>query len=139
MPNVPCPSEAQEQTWLFRWLADMQRLKWPELELCHHIPNGGSRNRVEAARLKAQGVKAGIPDIFLPVPKGGYHGLYIEMKRQHGGTLSDDQKDKIPKLRSQGYRVEVCKGFQNAADVVEAYMEGKLIRNEQDKGDAFAG
>ena len=104
----------------------MQHLQWPELELMHHIPNGGSRNKIEAARLKGQGVKAGIPDVFLPVAKGGYHGLYIEMKKQHGGTVSPEQKDKIAKLREQGYRVEVCKGFQNAADVIEAYMEERL-------------
>lgn len=124
--KLPCPTEATEQTWLFHWAIDMQYLKWPELELMHHIPNGGSRNRVEAARLKAQGVKAGIPDIFLPVSRNGWHGLYIEMKRQHGGILSEEQKDKIPKLRAQGYCVEVCKGFQQAADVIEAYMEGRI-------------
>ena len=124
--KIPCPTEAAEQTWLFHWASDMARLKWPELDLMYHVPNGGSRNRVEAARLKAQGVKAGIPDICLPVARGGYHGLYIEMKRQHGGVLSDDQKDKIPRLKEQGYRVEVCKGFQKAADVIEAYMEGRM-------------
>lgn len=124
--SLPCPSEANEQQWLFRWAWDMQHLKWPELELMHHIPNGGSRNRIEAARLKGQGVKAGIPDVFLPVAKGGYHGLYIEMKKQHGGRVSPEQKDKIAKLREQGYRVEVCEGFQIAADVIEAYMEERL-------------
>lgn len=124
--KIPCPPEAAEQTWLFQWAAQMAEYKWPELDLMYHIPNGGSRNRIEAARLKAQGVKPGIPDVFLPVPKNGYHGLYIEMKRQYGGALSEEQKDKIPKLRNQGYRVEVCKGFQQAADVIEAYMEGRL-------------
>lgn len=124
--KIPCPPEAAEQTWLFQWAAQMQHYKWPELELLYHVPNGGSRNRVEAARLKAQGVKPGIPDVCLPVARCGYHGLYIEMKRQHGGVLSEDQKEKIPKLRDQGYRVEVCKGFQQAADVIEAYMEGRL-------------
>lgn len=118
-----CPSEAKEQTWLFNWAAYMQRLRWPELELMHHIPNGGYRSPVEGMRLKAQGVKAGIPDIFLPVARGGWHGLYIEMKRQHGGRVSPEQKDVIEKLRAQGYRVEVCKGFQQAADVIEAYLQ----------------
>lgn len=124
--SLPCPSEANEQQWLFRWAWDMQHLKWPELALLYHCPNGGSRNKIEAARLKGQGVKAGIPDVFLPVPKGGYHGLYIEMKKQHGGTVSPEQKEWIANLREQGYRVEVCKGFQSAADVIEAYMEERL-------------
>ena len=125
MTRIICPTEAQEQTWVFQWAAMMANTKWPELELMYHIPNGGSRNRVEAARLKGQGVKPGVPDIFLSVPKGQYHGLYIEMKRQHGGMLSDDQKKVIPKLREQGYRVEVCKGFNQAVEAIEAYMEGR--------------
>lgn len=121
-----CPTEAQEQTWLFQWAAGMARLKWPELDLMHHIPNGGSRNRIEAARLKGQGVKAGIPDVCLPVPRGPYSGLYIEMKRKYGGTVSPEQKVRINQLRLQGYRVDVCHGFQDAADIIEAYMEGRL-------------
>lgn len=116
------PLESDEQTWLFKWAQDMAALKWPELALMYHIPNGGSRNKVEAARLKAQGVKKGVPDVFLPVPRGGYHGLYIEMKRQKGSVVSQEQKEYIAALRAQGYRVEVCKGFHAAADVIEEYM-----------------
>lgn len=124
--RIPVPLEAQEQTWLFEWVNDMINLKWPELELMYAIPNGGSRNKIEAANLKKQGVNPGIPDVCLPVARGGYHGLYIEMKRRLYGELSEEQKKKIPKLRAQGYRVEVCEGFQKAADVVEAYMEGRM-------------
>lgn len=124
VPQVP--HEDTEQIWLFRWAADMQRLKYPELELMHHIPNGGHRSKAEAGRFKAEGVKAGIPDVFLPVARNGFHGLYIELKRQKYGRLSPDQEDKIPKLRAQGYRVEVCKGFQQAADLIEDYLSGKL-------------
>lgn len=116
------PHEATEQTWLFEWLAQMARLKYPELALAYHIPNGGSRNAIEAARLKAQGVKAGIPDICIPVARKGFHGLYIELKRQKNGRLSDAQRDMILRLRQEGYRVEVCKGFQEAANVIEEYM-----------------
>ncbi|MCR4622647.1 MAG: VRR-NUC domain-containing protein [Clostridiales bacterium] len=126
-----CPTEAEEQTWLFQWAAGMARLRWPELDLLHHIPNGGSRNRVEAARLKAQGVKAGIPDVCLPVPRGPFCGLYIEMKRQQGGTLSPEQKVRINQLRMQGYRVDVCKGFHAAADIIEAYMEERLREGQE--------
>lgn len=125
MTRIICPTEAQEQTWVFQWAATMANTKWPELALMYHIPNGGSRNRIEAARLKGQGVKPGIPDIFLPVSRGGYHGMYVEMKRQKGGTLSDDQKKVIGQLRDQGYFVEVCKGFGQAVEAIEAYMEGR--------------
>ena len=123
---LPVPTEATEQTWLFEWINQMAALRWPELELAFHIPNGGSRNKIEAARMKAQGIKAGVPDVFISVPRCGYHGLYIEMKRQRGGKVEEAQKELIPKLRAQGYRVEICKGFHPAADLIEQYMTGKL-------------
>ena len=120
------PTEAQEQTWLMQWANAMSVLRYPELELLHHIANGGSRNKIEGRHLKEQGVKAGVPDMFLPVAKNGWHGLYIEMKRTVGGVVSPEQKRWIDKLRMQKYRVEVCKGFHAAADIIEAYMEGRL-------------
>ena len=121
--NVPVPKEAQEQAWFFNW-CKYASVKWSELDLLYHIPNGGSRNAIEAVHLKAQGVKKGVPDLCLPVPRGKFHGLYIEMKRQKGGTLSLDQKEWIARLKNQGYRVEVCKGFQEAANVLEDYLQG---------------
>jgi len=120
------PTEAEEQKWLFEWATAMSQLKYPELSLMYHCPNGGSRNKIEAARMKGQGVKAGVPDIFLPVAKSGWHGLYIELKRTAGGIVSMEQKWWIDKLRIQHYRVEVCKGYMKAADIIEAYMEGRL-------------
>jgi len=72
-------SEATEQETLIQWCG-WQQSKYPELKLIYHIPNGGSRNTLEAANLKRQGVKAGVPDLCLPVARNGFHGLYIEMK-----------------------------------------------------------
>ena len=115
------PTEAQEQTTLFQWAA-MMAGKWPELRLCHAIPNGGSRNPIEARHLKDQGVKAGIPDIFLPCPKDVFHGLYIEMKRKKGGRVSEAQRDMIMSLKAMGYRVEVCEGWEEAKTVIVEYM-----------------
>lgn len=119
------PTESAEQQLLFRWL-NFQSGKFPELNLAFHIPNGGSRNKLEAANLKRQGVKSGVPDICLPVPRGRYHGLYIELKRQKGGTTNKNQENWLFKLSLQGYRVEVCKGWEAAAAVIEIYIkEGK--------------
>ena len=116
------PKEGEEQATLMSW-ARMQRWRWPgELDLLFHIPNGGARSKSEAARFKAEGVKAGVPDLFLPVPRGEYHGLFIELKRQAGGRLSDEQKEWIPALQAQGYRVEVCKGWEAAVKVIEDYL-----------------
>ena len=72
-------SEDAEQEIVIQWVR-MNEGKWPELKLLHHIPNGGSRNKREAARLKRMGVLAGVSDLHLPVSKGGYNSLYIEMK-----------------------------------------------------------
>ena len=119
------PKEGQEQAALMSW-AQMQSWRWPELALLFHIPNGGGRSKAEAGRFKAEGVKAGVPDLFLPVSRDGYHGLFIELKRQAGGRVSDEQKEWIQELRDQGYRVEVCKGWEAAAGVLKNYLgQGK--------------
>ena len=115
------PTEAQEQKTLFQWAA-MMAGKWPELQWMYAIPNGGSRHPVEARHLKDQGVKAGIPDIFLPCARGGFHGLYIEMKRRKGGRVSDEQKTAIGALRKLGYCAEVCQGWESAMDLITKYM-----------------
>lgn len=115
------PTEAQEQTTLFQW-AGMMAGKWPEMRLLHAIPNGGSRNPIEARHLKEQGVKSGIPDLFLPCARGGWHGLYIEMKRRKGGRVSDEQREMIKALTAQGYRAEVCKGWEDAARIITEYL-----------------
>lgn len=72
-------SEDTEQINVISW-ASWQMQKYPELKWLHHIPNGGSRNRAEAVKLKQMGVKSGVSDLCLPYPKGIYCGLYIEMK-----------------------------------------------------------
>ena len=115
------PRERDEQEMLFTWAALMAG-RWPALRLMYHIPNGGSRDVREARRLSGQGVKAGVPDICLPAARGGYHGLFIELKRRKGGRLSEAQEAWIGALRREGYRAEVCAGFEAARRVVEEYM-----------------
>lgn len=118
------PLEEDEQIALFRWAA-YEAAAVPELALLHHIPNGGKRNKAIAAKFKRMGVKAGVPDIFLPVARGGCHGLYIELKRlKHSGT-SANQDGWIAALREQGYRVDVCKGWDAARETIMDYL-GRL-------------
>lgn len=117
------PKEADEQKAIFRWAA-YETARHPELQLLHAIPNGGSRDPREAHNLKLQGVKAGVPDMCLPVPRGDFAGLYIELKRVRGGRLSDEQRGWIEALRRTGHRVEVCKGAQEAVAVITSYLEG---------------
>ncbi|MBR5342575.1 MAG: VRR-NUC domain-containing protein [Oscillospiraceae bacterium] len=130
------PKEGQEQATLMNW-AKMQSWRWPEIALLFHIPNGGGRSKAEAGRFKAEGVKAGVPDLFLPVPRGEYHGLFIELKRQAGGRVSAEQKEWIEKLRDQGYRVEVCRGWEAAAELLREYL-GLEVTNT-DKYDVVWG
>lgn len=118
------PTEAQEQTALFQW-ASMMEGRIPELRLMHHIANGGTRNQLEAVHLKQQGVKPGIPDIFLPCARGPYHGLYIEMKRRKGWKISAAQVEVMDALAEQGYAVEICYGWEQARNVILGYLGGK--------------
>ena len=115
-------TESQEQIALFQWAATME-YKYPELALMFHIPNGGVRNIVTATRLKAEGLKAGVPDIFLPVSKNGWHGLFIEMKAQ-GGKVSESQRAWQKALIGQEYRTVICRGWEEAREEIECYLLG---------------
>lgn len=116
------PLEAQEQITLFQW-ADMAAAAHPELRMMYHCPNGGFRDAREAHNLRRQGVKAGVPDVCLPVPRGGYHGLYIELKRKKGGRLSEEQRVWLDRLNRLGYRAVCCNGCEAAIAEIKAYLE----------------
>jgi len=114
--------EHQEQSALIRW-SKAQAKTIPELKLLFAIPNGGHRHIAVATKLKAEGVKKGVPDLFMPVAKGGYNGLFIEMKRQKGGTVSPEQKQWHADLQEQNYRVDVCHGWDSARETILEYLK----------------
>ena len=116
------PFESEEQKALFDW-AELAQIQWPELKLLHACPNGGKRAPREAHNLKLQGVKPGVPDIEFPVARGGYHGLYIELKRRRGGRLSPEQEEWIYDLNAEGNKAIVCMGWEQAKDAIEKYLE----------------
>jgi hypothetical protein len=118
-------SERQEQEALIQW-ANMMSNTYPELKLLYHIPNGGSRHKLEAINLKRQGVKAGVPDLCLPVSRNGFHGLYIEMKAGKNKT-TDKQDEWINNLSEQGYAVAVCYNWRVASDTITKYINNKPI------------
>lgn len=113
-------SEHQEQKALFGW-AELAQGRWPDLALLYAIPNGGHRHKAVAARMKAEGVKRGVPDICLPVARGVHHGLYIELKTGKG-TASPQQRDWLQRLQAQGYRVAICRGWEAARAFIEEYL-----------------
>ena len=110
-------TENAEQALLFEWASYK-----PELSLMYAIANGGYRTPRNAAILKQTGVKSGVPDICLPVPKGGHSALYIELKRQKGGVLSANQKVWLDRLNQAGNRAVVCKGWEAAREAIEQYL-----------------
>jgi len=118
---MPSHHEDDEQQALFDWA-----LFQPKLDNMFAIPNGGKRNKREAARLRRQGVKAGVYDIFLPYPTGKYPGLFIEMKRRKvDGSSSISPKQRLfgMDMEKQGYKCVICYGADQAIKVIKEYVE----------------
>lgn len=120
----PIPTESAEQQMLFQW-ARMQSGKYPELTLLYHIPNEGKRSHKTGARMKAEGLKTGVPDICLPVARGGHHGLYIELKRVKNSRVTVAQMAWIEALTRQGYVAAVCRGADEAIELITRYLSGR--------------
>lgn len=119
LTNSPSPTESQEQQALVKWW----RLQYPLYGmLLFHIPNGGWRDFRTAKRLKSEGVVAGVADLFLAIPKGKFHGLFIEMKREGGGRQSKTQKEFEKAVRERGYGYALCHGWQEAASAIRLYL-----------------
>ena len=116
-----CPSEHVEQVALMRWAA-ASKAAHPELGLLLAIPNGGDRHPAVAAKLRSEGVRAGVPDLLLPVARGGSHGLWIEMKRRQGARTSPEQREWIARLAGQGYATAVCRGWDQARETINRYL-----------------
>ena len=118
------PLESEEQQALFKWARDNER-RYPDLARLVAIPNGGLRNMSEAVRFKAEGVRAGFPDMILPTSRHGYHALAIELKRRKGAgsTIQPEQKSWIEYLSAQGWHAVVCYGAGEAIEKLEWYLE----------------
>lgn len=120
--------EEDDQSIVIQW-----SLFYPCLRWLHHIPNGaflGGKTPLQRAKvankLKKQGLKTGVSDLFLPAARHGYHGLYIEMKNRQGtGRESADQKEFGAYVESEGYKYVVAHGSEPAIDAIKEYMELK--------------
>jgi len=117
-------TEAEHQIRLFQE-AEALTPKYPELAQLIHVPNGELRAKATAGRLKAMGVKAGFPDLLLPVKRGGYCGLAVELKSfKNGARLSERQKEWLDRLNASGYRAVCAVGWRVAMDEILSYLEG---------------
>jgi len=131
-------SEDSHQSALFCYF-QINRARYPETQWMFAIPNGGWRDKRTAGKLKGTGVKAGVPDICLPIRRGQFSGLWIEFKApavlssdgnrivKPVGRATPEQKVWIDMLRCQGYVAEVCVGWEQARDVVISYLEQRKM------------
>lgn len=111
-------SEHELQCTCVSWF----RLAYPN-QIIMAIPNGGYRTATTAALMKAEGQLAGVPDLFIPIPRGEFHGLWIEMKNGKAGRLSDAQKRMITRLRNENYMVEVVRTPDEFMKTITEYMK----------------
>jgi len=121
-------TESGHQRAVFCWAA-LNAHTYPELEWLHHIPNGGSRGDCAKSRaiaggaMKAEGVKPGVFDLFLPVARHNLHGLYIEMKAPGKINQTSDQQKKFALfLTKQKYAWVVCDDWQMAVKMIVSYL-----------------
>lgn len=116
--TVVAPPEKWEQAALVQWL---RTKRIPFVAHMTGVNLHGNFALINA--LKRVGcLQAGIPDLFLPIPVGAYHGLWIELKREVGGVVSPEQEQWMAALSADGYAVMVCHGADEAIRVIEGYL-----------------
>jgi hypothetical protein len=113
-------TEHSQQAALFCWIRRKAHYH-PELEWIFAVPNGGSRDKITAGKLKAEGVTSGVFDLFCPWPNGAYAGLWIEMKKPSGGVVSTNQKAFGKEMVARGYQAFVCHTWESAVEKIAEY------------------
>jgi hypothetical protein len=122
--------EQQEQTAFCDWCDAIAFRRWtPELDRfpLFSIPNEGRMSGRTGKGRNRAGRRKGIPDLFIPIPRGERHGLFIEMKRSKengGGRVSKEQHEWLDLLSDLGYCTMVCYGCDEAIEALTWYMEG---------------
>ncbi len=118
--------ESRTQQECVKWF----RLQYPQFaRLLFAVPNGGARNKVTASVLKAEGVTAGVADLILFTPRGGFHALCIEMKTETG-RQSQEQKEWQREVECQGYKYVICRTFEDFFEMVVNYLESSKLKGE---------
>lgn len=122
-------TESGHQRAVFCWAA-LNVARWPELKWLHHIPNGGSRGddaksrAIRGGAMKAEGVRTGVADLCLPVKRGEFSGLYIEMKKPGKiKNVSAEQAEFGEFVKAQGFGWIVCDNWESVVKVLQEYLE----------------
>lgn len=116
----PTQHEHDQQVSFIKW-CNVMSLNYPELKLIYSNPAGGFRHKKTAGMMKAEGQRAGIPDLTLPVARKGFHGMYLEMKTEKG-RLSENQENWCQSLILEGYCVFVAYSLNEAIGYVSEYL-----------------
>lgn len=104
------------------------RAQYPELKLLFHIKNEERNATAQSVAVdRANGVRKGVPDLCLPVARGNWHGLYIEMKSPTG-RLRPEQQWWLERLTEQGYKAVCCYCWQDAVETIRKYLEGGVAQ-----------
>ena len=133
--NVKVKTEHQEQVEVIRyWSSLCKRLNCFREEQLFAIPNGGRRSGRNGFGMVQEGLRKGVPDLFLAVTVRDRPGLFIEMKRTKGGVLSDEQKKMLAILEGEGYTTVVAYGAAEAIAAINDYVEVTDERNDNENG-----
>lgn len=109
------PSEFAEQCTLVEWLR-LKKIKF------YAIPNGFCANAKEGAKMKKSGLEVGVPDLCLPIKRGEYGAMYLELKRKVGSYVSAPQQEWLNYLNGAGFYAVACKGADHAIREIEKYL-----------------
>lgn len=129
------PKEAEEQKRLVQWF-NANAPGWNiDPRLLMHPSNEGNRSRAHAQQLQSMGMRAGTPDLFLAVPRDGFGGLWIEMKRTHCYSVSPAQRSMIAALQAAGYRAEIAIGATMGMQIINDYLFNatRFTNNDEQK------
>ena len=127
-PDYSERSEFWHHGELMKWLRSEGLRRWPELGdasglVLIHIPNERKASRQRLAILQGLGVRAGVSDLFLPLARGGYFGLWLELKKI-GAKPTAEQKQWLASMRQRGYAGYVCEGWRAAVEVLREGRTG---------------
>lgn len=119
--NLNLSGEDLIQAEIVQW-ARKEELTRKEFQLLFHVPNGGARSQQAGMKFKALGVRPGCPDLALPVARGGFHGLWLEVKDGEKGIVSDVQEMWQKRLREEGHCVGVIRSVDEGINALTCYL-----------------
>ena len=123
MKHLESAYQQQVVEWA-KWAYKANPTRYPNLDLLHCSLNGVKLSQSQSRIAKGQGMLSGVPDLFLPVPKNGFHGLFIEMKSEKG-RVTDNQEWFLSKTEGLGYKTAVCYSAQEAIKRIQDYYDDK--------------